>query len=191
MIPPLPRPTLFLDRDGVINHEVHRLHDPRDLMMISGAAAAIAVANRAQVPVIVITNQAGIGMGLYGESDLRAVNCAIEARCAEVGAHIDGWYHCPHRPEDDCACRKPRPGMLLSAAIERGADLPRSILIGDKPSDLGAARAAGCRAVLVRTGYGRRSEADLSARGGMESFDGCWDSLAAAVPQVLPLLVGK
>ena len=188
MMPPAARPTLFLDRDGVINEEVHRLHHPRDLVMIPGAAEAIAAVNRAGVPVVVITNQAGIGMGLYGEDALRAVNQAIEARCAAVGGHVDAWYHCPHVPTADCACRKPRPGMLLSAAAEQGAALSRSILIGDKESDLGAARAAGCRAMLVRTGYGRRCEAELVARGEAARFDGCWDTLALAVPDVLPLL---
>jgi len=183
-----PRPLLLLDRDGVINEEVHRLHAARDLVMIPGVAPAIAAVNAAGVPVVVVSNQAGIGLGLYGEADLVAVTRAIEASLAAAGARVDGWYHCPHVPADGCACRKPRPGMLLAAAAAHGADLARSVFVGDKESDLGAARAAGCRAVLVRTGYGRACERDLLGRGVAAPFDGCWDSLPAALPHLLPWL---
>jgi D-glycero-D-manno-heptose 1,7-bisphosphate phosphatase len=125
---------------------------------------------------------------LYGEADFHAVNRDIAAAVAAAGGRVDGWYCCPHVPADACDCRKPGPGMLRAAAAEHGADLARSVVVGDKESDLGAARAAGCRAVLVRTGYGRQCERDLLDRGRGDSFDACWDSLSAAVPHVLPWL---
>ena len=152
------RPGLLLDRDGVINVEIHRLHRPEDVVVIPGTARAIAAANARGVPVAVITNQAGIGHGLYDEAAYRSVNARIAEILAAEGAHLDGWFHCPHVPADDCACRKPKPGLLEQAARALDLDLGRSVFVGDKLSDLQAARAAGCAAYLVRTGYGAEVE---------------------------------
>jgi len=179
------RPAVFLDRDGVLNVEVNYLHDPKDLVVVDGVAEAIATFNRAGLLVIVVTNQAGIGRGYYVIEDYRAVNDAMAKIFASAGAHVDGWYCCPHAPWIDCACRKPRPGMLEQAAREHGIDLTRSALVGDKESDLLAARACGCGAVLVRTGYGRDEEARLLLQHERRPFDACFDSLAVAVPFVL------
>jgi D-glycero-D-manno-heptose 1,7-bisphosphate phosphatase len=176
------RPGLLLDRDGVINEECAHLHDPNDLIVIAGVAEAIAAINRRRIPVAVVTNQAGIGRGMYGVEAYQAVNRAIEAVLAESGAHIDAWYFCPHHPDDDCACRKPRPGMMLAAARDLALDLGRSVLVGDKESDLAAARAAGCRTVLVRTGYGREVEARLRSTNRLHLADLVSDSLLTALP---------
>lgn len=181
------RPAVFLDRDGVLNVEVNYLHDPKDLLVIEGVGDAIAAFNRAGLPVIVVTNQAGIGRGYYGLDDYRAVNDAMAAVLALAGAHVDGWYCCPHAPWTVCACRKPRPGLLEQAAAEHGLDLSRSALVGDKESDLLAARAAGCHAVLVRTGYGHEEETRLLQQPPPRPFEACFDSLAAAAPFVLTL----
>jgi D-glycero-D-manno-heptose 1,7-bisphosphate phosphatase len=167
------RPALFLDRDGVINVEVHRLHRPEDVVVIPGVAETIAKANGWNVPVVVITNQAGIGHGLYDEAAYRATNARI---CEVVApARIDAFYHCPHTPNDACDCRKPLPGMLLRAAKELDLDLARSVFVGDKESDLEAGHAAGCRSFLVRTGYGR------SVTSG---FDAVGDSLVDLLPAI-------
>jgi len=182
-MPPLPaerRPALFLDRDGVLNEEVDYLHDPAKLIMIGGVAPVLADCNRAGVPVLVVTNQAGIGRGYYQVDAFWRVAHAIEAALAGEGARIDGWYFCPHRPDDDCACRKPRPGLLAAAAAERGLDLARSVFVGDKISDLEAGRNAGTRTLLVRTGYGRADERCLIAEGRESLFDACVDSLGEA-----------
>lgn len=176
------RPGLLLDRDGVINEESHYLHDPKDLVMIPGADKAIAAINQCHIPVAVVSNQAGIGRGLYGVEAYHAVNRAIADHLARVGARIDAWYFCPHAPQDACLCRKPLPGMLIQAAEDLGFDLCDTILVGDKESDLAAARAAGCRAALVRTGYGQRVEKDLLAEGKTGLFDCCCDSLLATLP---------
>lgn len=178
-------PAIFLDRDGVLNEEVNYLHDPKDLVMVPHAAQAVARFNDAGIPVFVITNQAGIGRGYYGIEDYRAVNGKMSSLLAVEGAHVDGWYLCPHAPSSGCLCRKPRPGMLQTAALEHALDLSCSLLVGDKDSDLEAGRAAGCQTVLVRTGYGRQTETALeqSARTGL--FDGCFNSLIDAAEMIL------
>ena len=182
------RPALFLDRDGVLNEEVGHLHDPRELVMIPRVGLVLADCNRRGVLVLVVTNQAGIERGRWGVDDYKGINRAMSEALARDGARVDAWYFCPHAPESACACRKPRPGMLLAAASELGLDLRRSVLVGDQASDLEAARAAGARAVLVRTGLGRRAEAALAAGGRGDLFDACHDSLEHAHGTVLALL---
>jgi D-glycero-D-manno-heptose 1,7-bisphosphate phosphatase len=172
---------LFLDRDGVINQECHYLHDPKDLVMIPGVVETIAAINRHGVPVIVVTNQAGIGRGYYDVPAYQSVNRAITEILAASGAHVDAWYFCPHRPDAGCTCRKPLPGMLLDAAQDWNLDLPRSLLVGDKTGDLQSARAVGVGTVLVRTGYGREVEAELAASGSGLADHVC-DSLREALP---------
>ncbi len=201
-VPPgLLRPGLLLDRDGVINIEVNYLHRPDDVVLVPGVVHAIAQANAFEIPVIVITNQAGIARGKYGQAELTAVGQRIDELLG--AARIDATYHCPHHPEGtvaelaiECECRKPRPGMLLRAAAEHGLDLASSIFVGDKDSDLSAARAAGCGAVLVRTGYGAEVERALGPSHGANDqtcgagpmhplYDQVFDSLVDAMPYIL------
>jgi D-glycero-D-manno-heptose 1,7-bisphosphate phosphatase len=179
---------LLLDRDGVINEEVEYLHEPKDLVVLPGVAETIAVMNRHGIPVAVVTNQAGIGRGLYDADAYHRVNAAIAAVLAAGQARIDGWYFCPHRPDAGCACRKPRPGMLLDAARELQLALDASVLVGDKTSDLEAARAAGCGSVLVRTGYGKAEEVRLAQQGRIDLVDHVAGSLHAALPWLLRVL---
>jgi D-glycero-D-manno-heptose 1,7-bisphosphate phosphatase len=174
------RGALLLDRDGVINEECEYLHDAEDVVVIPGVAQAIARFNRAEVPVVVVTNQAGIGRGMYGVEAYDSVNRAIADVLAAAGGHVDAWYFCPHLPTANCACRKPRPGMLHAAARDLQLDLGRSVLVGDKASDLEAGRAVGAGTVLVRTGYGREVEAELARRHDRLA-DWVCDSLGAAV----------
>lgn len=157
------RPAVFVDRDGTINVEVNYLHRPADFEFIPGAPEAIGHLNRAGWLVIVVTNQAGIARGYYDVAALRRLHAHLQTLLGEHGAHVDAFYWCPHHPEftGTCDCRKPAPGMLYTAAADLGIDLQRSWLIGDSAGDLGAARAAGCRAILVRTGYGAALEAQL------------------------------
>ena len=176
------RPALFLDRDGVLNEEVNYLHDPRDLVMIPGSACVIAECNRRAIPVIVVTNQAGIGRGYYDEAAYLRVNAAMIDQLATEGARIDAWYFCPHHPGANCECRKPKPGMLVRAAEERGLALSQSALVGDKTSDLVAGRAAGLKNVLARTGYGAKEEQELIRQGQQALFDFCIDRLGSFLP---------
>ena len=166
-------PAVFIDRDGTLNEEVGYLHRPEDVVLIPGAAEALARLNARGIPVLVVTNQAGIGKGKYGWADFQAVMDRIGALLAAAGAHMDGVYAAPHHAKGvggyrhpDHPDRKPNPGMLLRAAEEHGIDLARSWMVGDKELDLGAGRNAGCRVALVRTGYGSEvdgSQADLVA----------------------------
>lgn len=177
------RPALFLDRDGVINREVHRLHDPKDFELLDGVAEAIAAANQRGIPVVVVTNQAGIGHGLYTEAQYQHLTAFIREHLAERSATLTAVYHCPHTPAMACACRKPLPGMLLEAARDLAIDLPRSVLVGDKLSDLEAAHAAGCASVLVRTGYGAATERELGAAPSARVL-GVFDRVDAALPTI-------
>lgn len=157
-----PRPALFLDRDGVIVEEVIYLHRASDVALISGAANAIAGANRRGIPVVMISNQAGIGRGCYGWNDYYEVQRTMTEQLHRLGARIDGAFSCPHHPEGiggyrhaDHPARKPRAGMLLRAAELMHIDLRNSWIIGDKASDLAAGREAGLPGgVLVLTGHG-------------------------------------
>ena len=152
------RPALFLDRDGVLNEEVYYLHDPRDLVLIEGVGRVIADFNRLRIPVVVVTNQAGIGRGYYDVAAYESVNRAMSEGLRTDQAAIDAWYFCPHAPDSGCLCRKPQPGMILQAIADLGLDASKSILVGDKISDLEAATAAHVTGVLVRTGYGLEEE---------------------------------
>ncbi|HSK02606.1 MAG TPA: D-glycero-beta-D-manno-heptose 1,7-bisphosphate 7-phosphatase [Kofleriaceae bacterium] len=190
------RRCVFLDRDGVINEEVDYLHDPARVVLVGGAAEAIAALGRAGLAVVVVTNQAGIARGMYTERELAAVTARIAELIAGAGGRLDATYFCPHHPEAGlgdykiaCRCRKPAPGMLERAAAELGLDLAGSAIVGDKATDLEAGRAAGCAAVLVRSGYGAREEARLAAAGGPPP-DAVFDSLAAAAPWLLARLAG-
>jgi D-glycero-D-manno-heptose 1,7-bisphosphate phosphatase len=152
------RPAVFLDRDGTINREVHYLSDPAELELLPGAAEAIARLG-ARFFVAVVTNQAGISRGYLDEARLQELHGHLDALLSP--ARIDAYYHCPHHPTVGdppyrrvCDCRKPAPGMIEQACREHGLEPTASYVIGDKLSDLAAGRAAGCRRILVLTGYG-------------------------------------
>jgi len=156
---------VFLDRDGTVVEEVGYLHDPQQVVLIGGAAEAIRLLNKAAVPVVLVVNQAGIGRGYYTEDQMWETQRALEAQLAAAGSRLDGFYFCPHHPDSSCGCRKPKPGMLLRAAVELGIDLRRSFVVGDKLSDLQSGRRAGCRDVLVETGYGQEAQEACRAGG--------------------------
>jgi D-glycero-D-manno-heptose 1,7-bisphosphate phosphatase len=157
-----PRPALFLDRDGTIVEEVGHLHRPEDVRLIGGAADVIAAANTLGVPVIVVTNQSGIGRGLFGWADLVAVEERIEAQLAVLGARVDAVLACPFHHEGrapyrhpDHPARKPNAGLLLRAADAFALDLASSWIVGDRAGDMGAGRAAGLAGgIHVATGWG-------------------------------------
>jgi D-glycero-D-manno-heptose 1,7-bisphosphate phosphatase len=153
---------LFLDRDGVVVEEVDYLCRVEDVRLVPGAAGVIVAANRRNTPVVLVTNQAGIGRGLYGWAEFVAVQDAITEALQAQGARIDAVYACPHHPNGkgdflhpDHPARKPNPGMILRAANDLSLDLPNSWLVGDKTIDVEAARRAGLAgAMQVMTGYG-------------------------------------
>ena len=165
------RAAIFLDRDGVIVEDTGYLGRSQDLRLIAGAAQAIGRCNRLGIPVVLVSNQSGIGRRLYGWDDFAAVQAALVAALAEEGARVDAVFACAYHAEAqgqyriaDHPWRKPRPGMLQEAAARMKLDLARSWVIGDRASDLAAGRAASLRGgVLVMTGYGRNERAEALA----------------------------
>lgn len=145
------RPALFLDRDGVLNQEIGYLHRVEDLRWTEGAARAVRAFNEAGWLVFVVTNQAGVAHGLYSEADIGALHAHMLESLAREGARVDAVYYCCWHPDarvqawrhPDHPDRKPNPGMLLRAMQEWPVDPARSFLIGDRESDLEAARRAG------------------------------------------------
>lgn len=156
------RPALFLDRDGVVVEEVHYLRDPDKVRLLDGAVALIAAANRLEVAAVIVTNQSGIGRGMFGWAEFAQVQERIVAELAHEGARLDAVYACPHHPEGlppfrhaDHPARKPNPGMLRRAEAALGLDLGRSWIVGDKAADMAAGRNAGIAGgVHVEIGYG-------------------------------------
>ena len=143
------RPAAFLDRDGVINLDRGYVFRAEDFEFVTGVFEGAAALQRLGFALVVITNQSGIGRGLYSEGDLLALNRWMSEQFEQRSVHIDGVFYCPHHPTEafgryrcECDCRKPAPGMLLRAARELNLDLTRSAMFGDRVSDLQAAAAA-------------------------------------------------
>lgn len=145
------RPALFLDRDGVLNADHGYVIRPAEFEVLDGVFEALRLAAAHGYALIVVTNQSGIGRGYFSARDYAALETHMHHLFAEEGVVLTGIYHCPHHPDADCECRKPRPGMILRAAREHGIDLGRSIMVGDKPSDAEAARAAGVATIELVT----------------------------------------
>ena len=145
---------LFLDRDGVINIEKEYLHKPDDFEFIDGVFETLRIAEQMGYLLIVITNQSGIGRGYYTEEDFRHLDQWMRSRFAQEGIRIAEVYYCPHVPDTSCECRKPLPGMIHAAGREFAIDFERSILIGDKESDITAGKSAGVGlCILARSGH--------------------------------------
>jgi D-glycero-D-manno-heptose 1,7-bisphosphate phosphatase len=148
------RPAVFLDRDGTIAEEVGYLNHLSRFRLFPFVAAAVCRLNEANLPLVVVTNQSGVGRGYFPESLVVAIHDYMTQQLAAGGARIDAIYYCPHTSTDNCTCRKPKTGMLDRAAQEHAIDLKRSFVVGDRYGDLQLARNAGARSILVRTGYG-------------------------------------
>lgn len=151
---------IFLDRDGVIVADRDRALVDADLEILPSAATALAVLAQAGWTLVVVTNQPVVARGLIDEAGLAALHRRLAERLVDGGApQLSHWYACPHHPEatlpayrQDCACRKPRPGLLHQAAADLGLDLAASWMVGDRLSDVAAGLRAGCRTILVESG---------------------------------------
>ena len=155
------RPAAFLDRDGTLNEEAGYIDRLDRLILFPFAVDGIRLLQQMGYLVVVITNQAGVAQGLYGEDFVEETRRYLSDRARLGGTHIDGHYYCPHSPDAvvekyrvDCECRKPKAGMALRAARDLNIDLRRSVVIGDRWRDLAVAGAVGGRGILVKTGYG-------------------------------------
>ena len=191
------RRAAFLDRDGVINIDPGYVHRIEDFEFVAGTLEACAELVWRGWLLVVVTNQSGIGRGLYTEHDFSVLTNWMRERFAQARAPLAGVYFCPHHPTDaldgfrrQCTCRKPAPGMLLSAAHEVSLDLAQSILFGDKCEDMQAARAAGVRHRVLLGEDGRALPADRCAPGLVTA---CFASLREAVSSaaLVPILGGS
>jgi histidinol-phosphate phosphatase family protein len=163
------RPALFLDRDGVIiENRDDYVRSWADVVFIPTAIEALRVIAPLDVVVVIVTNQACVSKGIITLDEAEAINTRIVREVNAQGGRIDAAYLCPHRPDVSCACRKPKPGMLLRAAREHDLKLSQSFMIGDAITDMQAAQAAGVSSILVRSGRGER---EFAAFTGQPWFD--------------------
>jgi D-glycero-D-manno-heptose 1,7-bisphosphate phosphatase len=165
------RIAVFLDRDGTLNEEVGYINHIERLRLYPWAAEAVRKLNRAGLPVIVTTNQSGVGRGYFSEELVHRVHQKIALELAASEARLDAFYYCPHHPESaqetyrkKCQCRKPQAGMLEEAARRFNVDLKSSYVVGDSTRDMEMGFNAGSRTVLVMTGYGRGNYENLLGR---------------------------
>ena len=140
---------VFLDRDGTIIEDKHYLADPAGVVLLPGVVEALRLLQDAGYLLIVVSNQSGVGRGYFSEESMAAVQQRVEELLDEEGIVLDAFKYCPHSPDDRCACRKPKPGMLLEAAAEFDVALPESASIGDRTRDAEAGLAAGCAPNIV------------------------------------------
>jgi D-glycero-D-manno-heptose 1,7-bisphosphate phosphatase len=153
---PAERRFVVLDRDGTLIVEKHYLSDPDAVELIEGAGAALRRLAALGLGLVVVTNQSGVGRGLFSHERLAEVHGRLEVLLAAEGVRLAGIYFCPHHPDLGCACRKPRTALLERAARDLGFELRRAFVVGDLASDVDLGRAVGATTVLVRTGHGTR-----------------------------------
>jgi len=161
----------ILDRDGTMIEDVGYLDRLERLKLFPYTIDAVRLLNAAGFKVIVVTSQNGVANGILTEEFLAEAHAHMSRLFAAAGGTVDGYYYCPHSPyatveryRTDCACRKPKPGMILAAGRDHGLDLSTSIVIGDRWRDIEMGLAAGTKAILVETGYGRTEATRRPAR---------------------------
>ena len=181
------RKAAFLDRDGVINKDSAYVHRWEDFEFLPGAIEGMRRLQDAGYLLVIVTNQSGMARGCYTERQYQTLTNALRNELARQGVRLEGVYHCPHHPKGSvaelaiaCNCRKPAPGMVLQAVRELGLSLPDSLLIGDKPSDIEAARAAGVGQAFQVQSDNHESAADHP------TADGYFASLLDCVKQLFP-----
>ncbi len=166
--------TIFLDRDGTLNPDPGYIGSPDQFELFPGVADALAKLTRAGARLVVVTNQSGVGRGLFSFGDLDRIHEKLRRLVGEAGASLAGIYVCPHRPDEQCHCRKSEPGLIEQAVRELGVDLSRSYLIGDHAKDIELARRVGAKSVWLTTsehGAGARMGSHNSADAVAASFD--------------------
>lgn len=169
------RPWLLLDRDDTIIDDPGYLSDPAGLVFLPGALEGLAAFHKAGWPLVVITNQSGLGRGYFTLADLDAVHTRFRALLAEAGVELSGIYFCPHAPSETCDCRKPEPGLAQLAAQDLSLELSQAVMVGDKQSDLELGRRIGASYV-----------AQIAAKGQPTlSADGCFTSLTELADTLL------
>lgn len=156
------RSAVFLDRDGTLIEEANYLKNLEDLKIIKGTPEAVKKLNKNGILAIMVTNQSGVARGYFDEDNVKFLNKSLNSLLKKDGAYLDGFYYCPHHIKGiideyakECDCRKPKAGLIQQALQDfREIDLKKSYVIGDKLCDIELAKNAGCRGILVKTGYG-------------------------------------
>jgi D-glycero-D-manno-heptose 1,7-bisphosphate phosphatase len=182
---------VFLDRDGVINIDHGYTHRVEDFAFVPGSVGALQLLQSAQWRLVVVTNQSGIARGLFSSEDYERFTAHLRTQLKAAGVHLDAVLHCPHLPDAAvahyrlaCDCRKPGPGMLLRAARELSLDMPASVIVGDRQSDVQAGRAAGVgRCLLVRSGHPNGVEDERLADAVYDDLAACAQALIHSDPQ--------
>ncbi len=173
---------VILDRDGVVNQDSDQfIKSPEEWLPIAGSLEAIALLNQGGYRVVIASNQSGIGRGLFDMSALNAMHTKLHRALATLGGHVDAIFFCPHAADEGCECRKPKAGMFTQIAQRFEMDLKGMPAIGDSKRDLEAAASVGCATILVRTGKGKKTEAEGNLPPGTLVFD----NLAAAARHLL------
>lgn len=170
---------LVVDRDGTLIEDRHYLSDPAGVTLLPGVVDGLRAFAAAGYDLAVITNQSGIARGLFDDAALAAVHDELQRQLARHGITVRGIWHCPHRPEDRCVCRKPEPALLEQALAQLGYRRDQCLVVGDKRCDIELGQRLGARTALVRTGYGLGTERD-----GECAPDLVVDSLAQLAAQV-------
>lgn len=174
---------VLLDRDGTVIEERRYLSDPDQVVLLPRVGAALRALRELGLRLLVVTNQSAIGRGMFNVRRLEEIHARMQRLLAEEGVVLDGIYVCPHTPDDGCACRKPKPGLMSQVTRDFHLDPSQCFVIGDKTCDTEFGRAIGAATLLVKTGYG----AQLADQG-VESADYIVDDLSAAVPIMRRLL---
>ncbi len=155
---------MLIDRDGTINVEKDYLSSPAEIELCEGTADGIKLLRGLGLRVVIVTNQSAIGRGFFGLKQLEKIHERLRQVLAEAQTSVDAVYFCPHLPEDKCECRKPLSGMADRAAREFGAQLSKSFVIGDNTCDIKLGKNVGATTVLVRTGYGAKTESEKKVK---------------------------
>jgi D-glycero-D-manno-heptose 1,7-bisphosphate phosphatase len=173
------QPAIFLDRDGTMVEEVNFLHRPEEMRLFAFTGDALRKLKDAGFLIVVVTNQSGIGRGIYTEADMHTVHTAMQD---QLGGAIDAFYFCPHLPDAGCECRKPKLGMINDARRDLDIETEASWIVGDKKIDVETGRNAGLRSGLVLTGYGRSH---------VELLDDKPDAIGDDLGAVVDLILGR
>jgi D-glycero-D-manno-heptose 1,7-bisphosphate phosphatase len=155
---------VLLDRDGTVIVERNYLSDPGQIELIPGAAEGLRSLSQMGLGLLIVTNQSGIGRGYFDEARLAKIHERMCGMLADRGVALDDIYVCPHTPEDGCACRKPRTGLIVQAAAQHGFEPAEAFVVGDKASDIALGQRVGACTFLVRTGYGAQYESTEPTR---------------------------
>lgn len=178
------RPAVFLDRDGVINQDSDYFVKSWDeLHLLPGALEALRLLHEAGCEVYIVTNQAGVAKRLYSHRTLRDMHLRLRLLARQAGGRIHGLAYCPHEAADNCACRKPRPGLLQKLSAKYGLDPARSVMVGDSDKDVEAGHAVGCRTVFLHTRPCDRAAEHLQRCPVKPDYEA--HSLLEAVPAIL------